>query len=184
MPCVPAQKGCVLCGKVKMGGSRNKSQHKSIEEMENSTDTIARFYSDDHDRLDGLFATYRRLKDTQAEKAKEAFGKFKIGLEQHMAWEEAILFSEYNVRAKLTEEDSETVDLLAEHEQIRDYVEAVWSKAQKSDSRTGKEVDRLSRLLTEHNVAEEKGIYPKLDALLTTQELARIHQQMKDAAFG
>ena len=143
-----------------------------------SSETITQFYSDDHDRLDGLFETFRKLRTTEPDKAKNAFVEFKAGLEQHMAWEEAILFSEFDVRTPSEVGESETTDLLNQHEQIREHLEAVLRKIRENDPDVVKETDRLATLLRDHNVEEENGLYPRLDKLLTDEERADIHRQM------
>ena len=56
-----------------------------------ATLTISRFYSGDHNRLDGLFEQYLKLKEKEPDQAIKVLEEFKSGLEQHMAWEEAIL---------------------------------------------------------------------------------------------
>ena len=60
---------------------------REVEWIEMKTKTLAKFYADDHHRLDGLFATFQDLKGKDPKRAKESFQAFRSGLEQHMAWE-------------------------------------------------------------------------------------------------
>src|SRR5579884_3385315 len=49
-------------------------------------------FAHDHDRLDELLETYRRLKRVDFDQAKQAFREFKFGLQRHIIWEETVLF--------------------------------------------------------------------------------------------
>ena len=150
------------------------------------TSTIAQFYSGDHNRLDGLFEQYLKLKENEPDQAIKVLEEFKFGLEQHMAWEEAILFSEYDVRIPSADEESPTVDLTFEHQQLRDYLEIVLRKMREKDQGLELEKDeaRFAELLAAHNFAEETGLYRKLDEVLTDSTRAEIQQRMKDAALS
>lgn len=148
-----------------------------------STPTIYGFYSDDHNRLDGLFQHYLTLKEKEHDKAITVLEEFKFGLEQHMAWEEAILFSEYDVRLPSADEESPTVDLRFEHEQLREYLGIVLRKLKANDRDTDKDEARLAELLGAHNWAEETGLYLKLDEVLTDHDREEIRQRMKDSAL-
>lgn len=147
--------------------------------------TIFKFYSDDHNRLDGLLEQYLKLKEKEPEKAIKVLKEFKSGLEQHMAWEEAILFSEYDARIPSAEDESPTVDLTFEHQQLRDYLEIVLRKLKEKDQGLELEKDeaRFAELLAAHNFAEETGLYVKLDEALTDQDRSEIHKRMRDAAL-
>ena len=150
-----------------------------------STQTICEFYSEDHDRLDGLFEQYLKLKVKEPEEAIKVLEQFKFGLEQHMAWEEAILFSEYDVRIPSADEESPTVDLTFEHQQLRDYLDIVLRKMREKDQGLELEKDeaRFAELLAAHNFAEEAGLYVRLDEKLSDQDRTDIRQRMKDAAL-
>lgn len=151
-----------------------------------STPTINKFYSDDHNRLDGLFEQYLKLKEKQPEEAIGVLEQFKFDLEQHMAWEEAILFSEYDVRIPSADEESPTVDLTFEHQQLRDCLEIVLRKMREKDRglELEKEEARFAELLAAHNFAEETGLYLRLDEVLPESTRAEIYQRMKDSALS
>lgn len=121
----------------------------------------------------------------EPEGAINVLEQFKFGLEQHMAWEEAILFSEYDVRIPSADEESPTVDLTFEHQQLRDYLEIVLRKMRenKQDLELEKDEARFVELLAAHNFAEETGLYVNLDEKLSDQDRADIRQRMKDAAL-
>ncbi len=145
-------------------------------------ETICKFYADDHDRLDGLFALFQDLKRKELERAKEAFRKFKSGLEQHMAWEEAILFSEYEAKTGI-QEGGPTEDLRFEHEQIRDQLENIGRKLNQNDLDTEKDEARLGETLAAHNWMEETDFYLKIDKLLTDEERAKTFERMKQSEW-
>jgi hemerythrin-like domain-containing protein len=125
------------------------------------------------------------LKEKEHDKAITVLEEFKFGLEQHMAWEEAILFSEYDGRIPSADEESPTVDLTFEHQQLRDYLEIVLRKMRenKKDLELEKDEARFAELLAAHNFAEETGLYVKLDEKLCDQDRAEIRQRMKDSAL-
>lgn len=148
-----------------------------------ATDTISKFYADDHNRLDGLFEQFLKLKEKDLRQAVDVLEQFKTGLEQHMAWEEAILFSEYDARIPSADEESPTVDLRFEHEQLREYLEIVLRRLKANDRDTEKDEARLAELLGAHNWAEETGLYLKLDEILTDHDREEIRQRMKDSAL-
>lgn len=145
--------------------------------------TISQWYADDHNRLDALFERFLKEKETDLNKAIETLEEFKSGLEQHMAWEEAILFSEYDARIPSPEGESPTVDLIFEHEQIRDYLETVLRKLRENDQNTEKDEARMAETLAAHNWAEETGLYLKLDEALTDQDRSEIQKRMKDSSY-
>jgi hemerythrin-like domain-containing protein len=147
------------------------------------TSSVSKFYAEDHSRLDGLFEQFLNLKEKNPEQAKQILEQFKSGLEQHMAWEEAILFSEFDAKSAFGDEESPTVDLRFEHEELRGYLEALQKKLRENNFDTGHDEARLAELLAGHNFVEESGIYLKLDELLSDKERADIFQQMKDAAL-
>lgn len=151
-----------------------------------SAPTVFKFYTDDHHRLDGLFEQYLKLKENQPVEAIKVLEEFKFGLEQHMAWEEAILFSEYDVRIRNVEGESPTIDLTFEHQQLRDYLEIVLRKMKGKDLGLELEKDesRFAELLAAHNFAEETGLYVKLDEVLPDSNRAEIYQRMKDSALS
>src|ERR1035437_1869111 len=94
---------------------------REVEWIEMKIETLAKFYEDDHHRLDGLFAAFQDLKGKDRAGAKGTFHAFRSGLEQHMAWEEAVLFPEYEDRIQGPER-AVTEELRMEHAQIQDQL--------------------------------------------------------------
>jgi hemerythrin superfamily protein len=141
---------------------------------------LTAFYEEDHRRLDGLFAAYQALRRQEPAQAKEILRRFRSGLEQHMAWEEAILFSEYDARAP---EAGLTAELLGEHAEIMNLIDRIEEKGRRQDPDTDREEARLLTLLSAHNEREERGIYLTMDALVDPRERSEIFAKMKDATW-
>lgn len=143
--------------------------------------SIHQLYEDDHRRLDALFDSFKDKKHKDPKRAKEVFQEFSKGLEQHMAWEESILFPEYDDR--LPNELNVTEELRDDHSQLLDQLRAIERKLERGDLETGREEARLSRILDAHNRSEEQGLYPKLEGLLSDAERREIRQKMRDATW-
>jgi regulator of cell morphogenesis and NO signaling len=98
-------------------------------------ETLANFYANDHHRLDGLFAAFQDLKGKDRTNAKVTFRAFRSGIEQHMAWEEAVLFPEYEDRVN-NPEDAATEELRTEHSQIQDQLDVIEEKLKNNNFET------------------------------------------------
>jgi len=146
------------------------------------TTPITMFYTDDHHRLDQFFSTYRQLKTTEPAKATEALRQFRAGLEQHMAWEESFLFSEFDARVQPPEE-SPTAELLADHAEILNLLDQIDEKQGQPSPGSDREEVRLIQALAAHNRNEETGLYRKLDEQLTAHERTELFARMKEASW-
>lgn len=145
-------------------------------------DRLATYYTDDHRRLDYLFEKFERLKTKDPAWALKILREFRAGLEQHMAWEEAILFSEYDARVK-DPDRSVTDQLLSEHGEILNVLDRLETKLAEPSSNTAVEEARLVKALADHNRTEETGLYLQLDRLLTDQEREEIFTRMRESAW-
>jgi hypothetical protein len=145
--------------------------------------TLTSFYSEDHTRLDGLFARYQERKHLNPEDALKILQEFKSGLEQHMAWEEACLFSEYEARPGVEPENGPTEDLRFVHEQLRDELEAILRTWRDNGSCPDKDEARFAEILAAHNWAEESDFYRKLDDLLSDEDRTALFERMKRSAW-
>jgi regulator of cell morphogenesis and NO signaling len=145
-------------------------------------ETITQFYTHDHDRLDALWAAFREFKGREPERAMDALRQFRSGLEQHMAWEESILFSEYDSHFG-PQDETTTQELLSDHAEILNVLDSIDEKIDRRDWDTDKEEARLARTLAAHNRNEESTLYLKLDQVLSVPERAKIFQTMKEGAW-
>lgn len=139
------------------------------------SDALTRYYTDDHRRLDDLFALYESLAGKQPPVAAKVFREFKAGLERHMAWEETILFPAYDARVR-AEGESPTVNLRFEHGQIRDLMAAIEQEGG-TQAPNAKE-ERLFAVLAAHNLVEEEDFYIQLDGALSDKDREQVFARM------
>jgi regulator of cell morphogenesis and NO signaling len=139
------------------------------------TRSIMTFFEGDHLRLDQLFANYMKCKNASPLQAKEWFEQFKYGLQQHIRWEEEILFPLFR---KKTDMNGPIQILKLEHRQIASLLEALHKKLKRRDPSSEIEEYRLLSLLGEHNLKEEMIIFPAIEAAVTEQEINQIFDAM------
>ena len=144
---------------------------------------LSTFYSHDHDRLDGLFKSFQDLKTKDPGRAKEHLAQFRAGLEQHMAWEEAILFPEYDGKFGGSGEDSITQALLGEHAEILGVLDRIDEKVAEGVESSHDE-SRLLKILGDHNRNEETGLYPQVDSALDEIERSAVFTAMEQSAWN
>ena len=144
---------------------------------------LAHFYTDDHRRLDAVLEAAAAERARNPENALSRLAEFQTGLEQHMAWEETILFPAFDQHFPASEGESVTEALLGEHSEILDALAAVVGAWRENRDASGTE-KRLRALLAEHNRLEEKGVYVPLDAAVTDGERGAIFRDMKASAFN
>ena len=128
-------------------------------------------FAEDHDRLDGLLETYRRLKRMDFPRAKATFKEFKTGLQRHIVWEEQILFPLFERKTGMAQ-GGPTAVMRTEHRLIGDRLEAIHQKVRAQDPESDGEDVALLEVLSSHNQKEENVLYPALDRLLSAEELA------------
>jgi len=139
--------------------------------------TIQHFFQEDHERLDGLFKTFQALKRSDYAKAKEAFIQFKFGLQQHIVWEEEILFPLWERQSGMAEVGP-TMVMRAEHRQIGEHLEAIHQKVQREDPESDQDEQRLLAVLAAHNKKEELVLYHAIDNILSETDRASIYAAM------
>jgi iron-sulfur cluster repair protein YtfE (RIC family) len=136
-------------------------------------------FTEDHDRLDHLLETYRRLKRTDFPRAKAAFKEFKMGLQRHIVWEERILFPRFEEKTGMREVGPTAV-MRAEHRQIGACLEALHQKVRHQDPESDAQERQLLELLVAHNLKEERVLYPTLDRMLPPEEQAAVRKEMEE----
>ena len=140
--------------------------------------SIATYFEADHDRLDGLFKQFQASKRSDFARAKDCFRQFMIGLQQHIIWEEEILFPIFEGKTAM-KKTGPTEVMRSEHRQIRDFLEAIHRKVQHQDPESNTEESGLLEVLGSHNQKEEQILYPMIDRLLDNQERQAIFMRMK-----
>ena len=141
--------------------------------------TISTTYEADHDRLDGLFTSFRNLKRTDFPKAKEYFKQFKAGLQRHIIWEEEILFPAFEQKTGLSDSGPTHV-MRMEHRRIGDLLEAIHEKVKMGDPNSDADEELLLTVLSVHNQKEEGILYPAIDRFLTADERSSVYTLMAD----
>lgn len=141
--------------------------------------TVQAFFAHDHDRLDQLLETYRRLKRVDFVKAKQAFKEFKFDLQRHIIWEETILFPLFEEKTGMRDQGP-TVVMRAEHREIGRRLEALHDKVRRQDVDSGPEEQSLLQALFAHNQKEENVLYPAIDRLSSAAEKAAAFKRMEE----
>jgi len=138
--------------------------------------TINEHYTEDHERLDELFFQFKKLKSSDQARAKNNFAQFKSGLEQHMVWEEEILFPSFET--KFGHVGGPTEVMRWEHQEIRKYLDAISKKLAQGDWQTEAEELGLTSVLCPHNHKEESILYPMIDQVTQAEERKEIFARM------
>ncbi len=136
-------------------------------------------FAHDHDRLDQLLESYRRLKRADFPVAKQAFREFKFGLQRHIIWEETILFPLFEEKTGMRDHGP-TVVMRAEHREIGRRLEALHDKVRRHDPDSDREEQGLLQALAAHNQKEENVLYPAIDRLATAEEKAAAFRKMEE----
>ena len=145
-----------------------------------ATTTIAEFMGQDHDRLDELFTRFQAFKNQDSQKARLLFQEFTTGLHRHIRWEEEILFPVFEAQAEMVRDHGPTGVMRNEHRQIKDFLEQIQAKVAEGDSTTEEAEEGLLRVLTAHNVKEEKILYPWIDNCVSDEERASLLARMEN----
>jgi iron-sulfur cluster repair protein YtfE (RIC family) len=143
-----------------------------------ATQSIQTAFAEDHNRLDELFANFRKWKRIDYAKAKEYFKEFKFGLQRHIVWEESILFPRFEHKTGITH-GGPTEVMRLEHRKIAYRLEAIHQFVQKQDPQCDREEEALLETLGEHNMKEENVLYPALERLLSDEEKADAFTEME-----
>lgn len=144
-----------------------------------STQTITRFYSEDHDKLDGFFKKFQELKRQNYPEAKTYFREFKFGLQRHIVWEEEILFPVFEEKTGM-KESGPTFVMRQEHRQIGAALEALHEKVRKQDPESDAEEAAILDILSQHNMKEESILYPAIDQHVSGEETKNIFKAMEN----
>jgi hemerythrin superfamily protein len=144
-----------------------------------SESKISVTFEQDHERLDGLFASFQQQKRQDFARAKEAFAEFKLGLQRHILWEEELLFPKWEENSGMAE-GGPTQVMRTEHRLIADCLEAIHQKLQAQNADSDKDDQRLLELLKAHNMKEERILYPSMDQVISDEERTMLYRAMRD----
>ena len=134
-------------------------------------ETISGFFEKDHDEIDAI------LTAVDFERSAEAlprFAEFDRRLERHIVWEESVLFP---AAARLAPPlaGGPIAVMLEEHKIIRRHKKEGLDALRAGDGPGAKRsVERMLEVLGEHNIKEERMLYPTCDRVLAGEEAGRI----------
>jgi regulator of cell morphogenesis and NO signaling len=131
--------------------------------------------TEDHRRLADLLEEFQESKPQDSARAKELLARFVSALHRHLRWDESILFPLFEQKSGRT---GLTRTILAEHQEIRERLEALSEKLEETDADSGYEEKMLVEELGGHNAREEYAFYPELDRLLSDEEKKRVFEAM------
>jgi regulator of cell morphogenesis and NO signaling len=134
-------------------------------------DSINDFLTEDHRVLDDLLEGFQECKPKDPARAKELLARFVSALHRHLRWDESILFPLFEQKSGRT---GLTRTLLAEHQEVREPLEALSEKLEETDADSGYEEEMLVEELGGHNAREEYAFYPELDRLPSDEEKNRV----------
>src|SRR3989338_6384720 len=141
--------------------------------------TITDYYAKDHDRLDSFLKNYQQLKRSNFPKAKEAFVQFLFGLKRHIIGEEDILFPLFEKKTGISPAAGPTAVMRTEHRQIKTALEAIHAQVAKGSPETDADEIILFSVLNEHNLKDERILYPAIDRSVSEDETAEIFRRME-----
>lgn len=146
-------------------------------EMGMLTETIQHFYNEDREHLDQLLREFERARIECVEEARGIYDEFRAGLEEHMRWEEELLYPVFERLAGENECGMES--MRCEHQAIREQLARLEWLLEGPDARLMLEEVVLRDLLTPHCAKEELVLYPMLDELLTHAERSALLEQVR-----
>ena len=142
-----------------------------------SIQSIAKYFREDHARLDQLFRKFQGLKRSDFGQAGIRFKEFKFGLERHIAWEEDLLFPLFEAKTGMRNAGP-TMVMRMEHIQIRETLGAIQAKINNQNPRSEEDESALLNVLGAHNQKEEGILYPMIDDAANDEERREIFEKM------
>lgn len=145
--------------------------------MQDAKKSVSKFMEDDHDRLDGLLKDFLAVKGEDPAKAKALFSSFDRGLRRHIRWEEEILFPSFEERTGMRD-SGPTAVMRHEHVLIKGCLERIRGKIAANELAVEGVVREMVGVLSEHNMKEERILYPEIDGGMGAQERSEAFARM------
>jgi len=124
----------------------------------------------DHDRLDELEGkAFRLFAAGDAADARATWADFVFGLRRHIRFEEEILFPVFEEKTGFPSTHGPTGVMRVEHREIERLIEAI-GRAFAGDGAALRLRSDLHHVLGEHNMKEERMLYPGTDQCLDPEE--------------
>jgi len=151
--------------------------------MGTPTDSAMEYLQTDHRRLDGLMDRCRSLaREGDMKGASPVFEEFREGLVRHIKIEEGLLFPEFEKATGLAKEGGPTGVMRHEHEEILrllGLIRELFGSADPSSTEFESLRSALVALLHEHNMKEERILYPMTDRMVPPDQLRDLVNKMR-----
>jgi len=132
--------------------------------------TVSKYMSQHHAELDLLFEEFVGQQADKPAQAIPVADKFRLGLLNHIVWEEEILFPVFDERSGM-QGCGPTAVMRSEHGRIKELLEEISAKLSRNElAGLAEPENELAEILRSHNRKEENILYPSIDALLTDEE--------------
>jgi hemerythrin-like domain-containing protein len=133
----------------------------------------------DHDRLDLLLAdTYERVA-SDPDFARQSFAAFVSGLKRHIDIEDNVLFVAFEERTGIRGMGPTAV-MRREHREIEARLGRIADAlVRPSVEQVRTEIDNLRALLADHNMREERVLYPACDQMLDADTVRSVDAQLR-----
>ena len=116
---------------------------------------VGEYFREDHVMLSELFRKFQANKYSDYNRARKCFEEFKSRLENHMVWEEELLFPFFDDKTEMQYPDLTAV-MRTEHARIREALLEVHSQTVNMNPPSESSELSLIAILDAHNQKEEK----------------------------
>lgn len=152
------------------GPERFRTQVTRREAERGEVRAISEALAWDHDRLDGLEQrAFELFAGGDVRGARGAWADFAFGLRRHIRFEEEILFPTFEEKVGVSPAAGPTAVMRGEHREIEGLIDAI-GRALAGEGSPLPLRSELQRILGQHNVKEERVLYPGADQFLSVEE--------------
>ena len=123
---------------------------------------VGEFFRKDHLVLSELFRKFQANKYSDYDRARKCFEEFKSRLENHMVWEEELLFPFFDDKTGM-QYSGLTAVMRTEHARIREALLEIYSQTVNMNPHSESSELSLLAILNTHNDKEEATLYPVID---------------------
>jgi iron-sulfur cluster repair protein YtfE (RIC family) len=134
-----------------------------IASLDSKSPSVSEYLGDDHRRLDAILKAVGTLVEAASfDEAASRFAEFSGGLSRHIDVEEQVLFPAFE--QAMGRASGPTAVMRAEHVEIRQRMQRLEAALGTRDGNGARDaVDQLEAILGEHNLKEERILYPGCD---------------------
>ena len=141
-------------------------------------DGVTAYLSGDHRRIDEVISDVRRMiEDGETERAEHTFQEVDEQLRRHIRIEDEIVFPVFEARTGCR---GPTTVLRQEHRQIEEVLVAIAGALARGELRGARDqAFALAMLLGNHNMKEERILYPRTDQALRDEERVELVARLR-----